>query len=295
MARHRCSVCAPFAGDSTVAVHPGKQQDRTGTRAIGPGSGGRGGRVARGRVRASGRGAVWSLVRRRRCGWGSAATAMRWKSGCPIPFSANGSRVTTPPACSRRPRRSSAGRCSYRFEIHDEVEPPLGDVVEPAPARPEPDSEPQRRSSVTIPLPGNPKAPLSFPAPSPSVPGLPPPGPIPLPSTDRPQPPKRMQATSPAGTPSSAGSSSRPARRLEDFVTGPGNRLAHAAAREMAQSAGAAFNPLVIHSAVGLGKTHLLEGIGHALQAVAPEPERRSSSPPRRSPTASWMRCEPAA
>ena len=48
-------------------------------------------------------------------------------------------------------------------------------------------------------------------------------------------------------------------------MTGPGNRLAHAAAREMAQSAGSAFNPLVIHSPVGLGKTHLLEGIGHAL------------------------------
>jgi chromosomal replication initiator protein len=38
----------------------------------------------------------------------------------------------------------------------------------------------------------------------------------------------------------------------------------------MAQSAGAAFNPLVIHSAVGLGKTHLLEGIGHALRRAHP-------------------------
>lgn len=59
-------------------------------------------------------------------------------------------------------------------------------------------------------------------------------------------------------------------KRLEDFVTGPGNRLAHAAAREMAESAGASFNPLVIHSAVGLGKTHLLEGIGHALRQAHP-------------------------
>jgi len=38
----------------------------------------------------------------------------------------------------------------------------------------------------------------------------------------------------------------------------------------MAQSAGAAFNPLVINSAVGLGKTHLLEGIGHTLKQVHP-------------------------
>ena len=59
-------------------------------------------------------------------------------------------------------------------------------------------------------------------------------------------------------------------RRLEDFVTGPGNRLAHAAAIEMAESSGTSFNPLVIHSAIGLGKTHLLEGIGHTLKHVHP-------------------------
>jgi chromosomal replication initiator protein len=46
--------------------------------------------------------------------------------------------------------------------------------------------------------------------------------------------------------------------------------VAHAAAREMAESAGAAFNPLVIHGGVGLGKTHLLEGIGHALRQAHP-------------------------
>jgi chromosomal replication initiator protein len=38
----------------------------------------------------------------------------------------------------------------------------------------------------------------------------------------------------------------------------------------MAQSAGVAFNPLVIHGGVGLGKTHLLEGIGHALRLIHP-------------------------
>lgn len=62
----------------------------------------------------------------------------------------------------------------------------------------------------------------------------------------------------------------RRARRLEDFATGPGNRLAHAVAVEMAQSAGAAFNPLVIHGGVGLGKTHLLEGIAVAMRARHP-------------------------
>lgn len=62
----------------------------------------------------------------------------------------------------------------------------------------------------------------------------------------------------------------RPARRLEDFVTGPCNRLAQAAAVEMVQTSGASFNPLVIHAGVGLGKTHLLEGIGHALRSRNP-------------------------
>jgi chromosomal replication initiator protein len=62
----------------------------------------------------------------------------------------------------------------------------------------------------------------------------------------------------------------RPPRRLDDFVTGSCNRLAHAAAIEFVQSLGTTFNPLVIHAGIGLGKTHLLEGIGHALRARRP-------------------------
>jgi chromosomal replication initiator protein len=62
----------------------------------------------------------------------------------------------------------------------------------------------------------------------------------------------------------------RPSRRLDDFVTGSCNRLAHAAALEMVQSSGASFNPLVVHAGVGLGKTHLLEGIGLALRVRHP-------------------------
>jgi chromosomal replication initiator protein len=62
----------------------------------------------------------------------------------------------------------------------------------------------------------------------------------------------------------------RPARRLEDFVTGPCNRLAYAAALDLVQTAGETFNPLVVHAGVGLGKTHLLEGISHALRTRYP-------------------------
>jgi chromosomal replication initiator protein len=157
------------------------------------------------------------------------------------------------------------------IQVRDEAEPPVGDVVQPGPDPFEPDSEPPRHGVVTVPIPGNPNAPLPFPAVIPLGPGTSSPsGPAPLPRTDRHQPPKRMQGTSPAGAPAANGTPGRPSRRLDDFVTGPGNRLAHAAAREMAQSAGAAFNPLVIHSPVGLGKTHLLEGIAHALKQAHP-------------------------
>jgi chromosomal replication initiator protein len=154
------------------------------------------------------------------------------------------------------------------IQIHGESEPPMGDVVEPGPA--EPDTEPGRSGSITIPLPGNPKAPLSFP-PSPSAPGSPPPsGPHRLARSDRPETLKRTETMSPSGRLLLPASQGRPLRRLEDYVTGPGNRLAHAAAREMAHSAGVAFNPLLIHSGIGLGKTHLLEGINLSLRQLHP-------------------------
>lgn len=49
--------------------------------------------------------------------------------------------------------------------------------------------------------------------------------------------------------------------KLEDFVVGANNRLAYTAALEMVKDKNPAFNPLFIHGAVGVGKTHILQGV----------------------------------
>ncbi|MCC6579361.1 MAG: chromosomal replication initiator protein DnaA, partial [Phycisphaeraceae bacterium] len=57
---------------------------------------------------------------------------------------------------------------------------------------------------------------------------------------------------------------------FENFVTGPGNDLAYAAAVAVANNPGTAYNPLFIHGGVGLGKTHLLQAIAQAMLSKTP-------------------------
>lgn len=68
----------------------------------------------------------------------------------------------------------------------------------------------------------------------------------------------------------SAGSPLDPRLTFASFLVGRSNALAHAAARQVAESESgtvARFNPLYIHSAVGMGKTHLLQAIAWAGEA----------------------------
>src|SRR5690606_34133280 len=61
----------------------------------------------------------------------------------------------------------------------------------------------------------------------------------------------------------------------DNFVTGKANQLARAAAIQVADNPGTAYNPLFIYSGTGLNKTHLLQAIGNYLKHNNPDPKVR--------------------
>lgn len=60
-----------------------------------------------------------------------------------------------------------------------------------------------------------------------------------------------------------------------NYVTGRANQLARAAAIQVAENPGNAYNPLFIYGGVGLGKTHLLQAIGNELKLHNPDAKIR--------------------
>jgi chromosomal replication initiator protein len=93
-----------------------------------------------------------------------------------------------------------------------------------------------------------------------------------------PRPPASLATTTQSAPP--AASSAAPAQvglrinpgfNFDNFVSGRANQLARAAALQIANNPGVAYNPLFVYGGVGLGKTHLLQAIGNTVRQANPD------------------------
>jgi chromosomal replication initiator protein len=71
--------------------------------------------------------------------------------------------------------------------------------------------------------------------------------------------------------PISVGARVNPDFTFDNFVEGKSNQLAKAAARQVADNPGRAYNPLFLYGGVGLGKTHLMHAVANAIRQRRPQ------------------------
>ena len=79
-----------------------------------------------------------------------------------------------------------------------------------------------------------------------------------------------FSALQPSVSPAAERSRLNPDLTFETFVTGKANDLARAAALQVAERPGGAYNPLFLYGGVGLGKTHLIHAVGNSILGRAP-------------------------
>ena len=91
-------------------------------------------------------------------------------------------------------------------------------------------------------------------------------------TTERPPAlPRFEQPRMPPPSPAQTGTPLNKLFVFDTFVVGPCNALAHAAAVAVADSPGTSYNPLFLHSSVGMGKTHLLQACCHRIREKHPD------------------------